>query len=126
VSRAVSKAGLPPPATGASSSSGKHTHSHLPQFRTPPADFAVQICHEPYACRVRVAGVSNALEVLRLLSQEFVFRTSAPFQRRDLPAFCTFEVAYGSQLSHRELERLLTTIPGLRLTREEPRDTVRR
>ena len=79
-------------------------------------EFAVWIRHEGYACRVRVAGIENARWVLDRLSESFVFRTSEPIQKAELPAYCTFCVAHGSQLSHRKLESLLIAIPGVMLS----------
>ena len=77
--------------------------------------FAVSIRHEGYACRVRVAGIENAFWVLDCLSKSFVFRTSQPIQEAELPAYCTFCVAHGSQISRRQLESLFAAIPGVRL-----------
>ena len=79
------------------------------------ANFAVSIRHEGYACRVRVAGIENALWVLDCLSESFVFRTSEPIQEAGLPAICTFRVAHGAQISRRQLESLFAAIPGVRL-----------
>jgi len=73
------------------------------------------IRHEEYACRIRVTGIENARLVLFCLSEAFVFRTSQSFQEVEHPASCSFCVAYGGQLTPRELERLLAAIPGVQL-----------
>ena len=87
-------------------------------------EFAVLIRHEGYACRVRVAGIKNVRWVLDRLSESFVFRTSEPTQEVELPAYCTFRVAHGSQLSQRKLESLLAAIPGVRLGFDQPLEEV--
>ena len=74
------------------------------------------IRHEGYACRIRVASIGNARWVLDRLSESFVFRTSEPIQEAELPAYCTFCVAHGAQISQRKLESLLSAIPGVRLS----------
>lgn len=45
-------------------------------------------------------------------------------QEVEPPAYCLFRVVYGSQLSERELERLLVAIPGVRLGRDQPLEEV--
>ena len=77
----------------------------------------VVIRHGGFACHVRVAGIENARWVLEHLSDSFAFQTSA-LQEADLPAYCSFSVAYGSQLSRRKLENLFTAIPGVQLEPE--------
>ena len=66
-----------------------------------------------------VAGIENAHWVLDHLSGSFVFKTSEPMLEVEPPAYCIFYVVHGSQLSERELQRLLVAIPGVRLTLEQ-------
>ncbi len=50
--------------------------------------------------------------------------TSEPVQEAELPAYCTFRVVHGSQLSLRKLESLLVAIPGVRLAFDQPLEEV--
>ena len=70
-------------------------------------------------CRVRVEGMKNAQWLLARLSQAFVFKTSESIQEdREPPCRCTFRVAYSSQVPRRALERLLASIPEVRVMLE--------
>jgi hypothetical protein len=67
------------------------------------------------AWRVRVDGIRNAQWLLDRLSRSFVFKTSDAMNEEDGSSCCTFHVAYSSQMSPREFERLLTAIPEVKL-----------
>ena len=50
-------------------------------------------------CRVRVDGMKNTEWLLNRLGQSFVFKTSEPVDEERNSSFCTFRVAYSSQMS---------------------------
>jgi hypothetical protein len=77
--------------------------------------FRVAICPLHNACRVRVAGMQNARWLLTQLSRSFVFKSSAPIDDNAEAACSTFQVPYGSQMSHVKFERLLAGIPQVEL-----------
>ena len=79
---------------------------------------AVSIRDEGFACRIRVEGVDIAGQILKCLSNAFVFKTSEPMEESWNPPQCIFRVAYGSQLSFRKLAGLLSAIPGVGLRLE--------
>lgn len=81
--------------------------------------YLVSVANEGYACRVCVDGIDVAQHILNCLSVAFVFKTCEPFRKGPQPTQCIFRVAYGSQLTHQSIERLLTAIPGVRL-RSDP------
>ena len=60
-------------------------------------------------------GIANSHWLLKCLSQSFAFKTSEPLATRGPADYCTFQLAYGSHLSPRDVERLLLSIPGVRL-----------
>ena len=62
-------------------------------------------------CRVRVDGVKNAQWLLSQLGRSFVFKTAEPMNEEADSTYCTFRMAYSSQMSRRGLERLLAGIP---------------
>ena len=68
-----------------------------------------------YMCEVRVDGIENAKWLLDRLGRSFVFKTSEPIDEEADSSCCTFRVMYGSQMSRRVLERLLTAIPEVSL-----------
>ncbi len=70
---------------------------------------------EGYACRFCVDGVDIAKQIIAFLSRAFAFQTSEPMEVGEKPTQRIFRVAYGSQLSLRDLVRLLSSVPGLRL-----------
>lgn len=76
--------------------------------------------HQPYACRLRVTGMENAQWLLEKLSRSFVFSTSESIQQ--LSNDCIFFVSYGSHITQRKLENLITAIPGVRLQVEKRPD----
>jgi hypothetical protein len=78
-------------------------------------DHPVFIRDEGYACHFSVESVDFANLILACLSNVFAFKTSEPINVEAPSSQCSFRVAYGSQLSHRQLTRLLTAIPGVRL-----------
>ena len=80
---------------------------------------AVSIRDEGFDCRICVESVEIARQILRSLSDAFVFKTSEPMEESWHPPRCRFRVAYGSQLSFRKLAGLLAAIPGVGL-RIEP------
>lgn len=62
-------------------------------------------------CRVRIEGIKNAQWLLELLGRYFVFKTAEPINEEAGSSYCTFCVAYSSQMSRRGLEKLLIKIP---------------
>jgi hypothetical protein len=60
-------------------------------------------------------GEANSKWLLKCLSRSFAFKTSEPLIVSGSGDYCTFRLAYGSHLSHRDLEGLLLGIPGVRL-----------
>jgi hypothetical protein len=92
----------------------------LPQLLREIVPCDVTLRHGDYACRLAVVGLQNAERIITALTQSFVFRTSEPLLASQAPAKCSFAVAYGSQVSHREMEHLLHAIPGVRLINQTP------
>lgn len=70
---------------------------------------------EGYACRFCVDGVEAARLIVLHLSRAFAFQTSEPMQVGSQPSQRIFRVAYGSELTQKDLVRLLSYLPGLRL-----------
>lgn len=62
-------------------------------------------------CRVRVDGVKNAQWLILRLGESFVFKTAEPVNEEHNSSCCTFRLAYSSQTSLRDIEKLLTRIP---------------
>jgi len=62
-----------------------------------------------------VGSIDVARQILISLSKAFAFKTSEPIHVESESAQCTFRVAYGSQLSHHQLVRLIAAIPGVRV-----------
>ena len=77
--------------------------------------YPVLIRDEGYACHLRVGSLEIARQILVALSRAFAFKTSEPIHVEPQSAQCTFRVAYGSQLSHHQLVRLIAAIPGVRV-----------
>jgi hypothetical protein len=69
-------------------------------------------------CLVRVEGVNKVDWLLKLLSQSFVFKTSDPVIEDEGSLCSTFRLAYSSGTPRRQLERLLASIPEIRLIRD--------
>ncbi len=69
-------------------------------------------------CRVRVDGVNNARWLLARLSQSFIFKTSEEVHEEQGSSYCTFRLAYSSQMSRRALEKLLASIPEVKIMLE--------
>ena len=83
-------------------------------------DSLVTLTDEGYACRINIDGLAAAHLLAAHLSRAFVFQTSEPFMEGTRPSDFSFRVAYGSQLTQRDLARLLGGIPGLRLQIASP------
>jgi hypothetical protein len=66
-------------------------------------------------CRVRVDGVKNVPWLLARLSQSFVFKTSEEVHEEQDSSCCTFQLAYSSQMPRRAVEKLLASIPEVRV-----------
>lgn len=66
-------------------------------------------------CRVRVDGVKNAQWLLTRLSESFVFKTSEEVHEDRDSSCCTFRVPYSSQVPRRLFEKLLASIPELKV-----------
>jgi len=49
-------------------------------------------------CRVRVDGIKNAQWLLDRLGRSFVFKTADPMNEEGGSSYCTFRVAYNSQV----------------------------
>jgi hypothetical protein len=69
---------------------------------------------------LRVDGLENANWLLCRLSDFFVFKTSEPIHEVSNSPDCTFRVAHNSQLSGRELEKVLAGIWETKVTVEPP------
>ena len=95
------------------SKANRLTHSSI-------RDSLVTLTDEGYACRINVDGLAAAHLLASHLSRAFVFQTSEPFIAGLRPSEYSFRVAYGSQLTQRDLARLLMGIPGLRLEIASP------
>lgn len=80
----------------------------------------ITLTDEGYACRVAVEGVGIARQLIAMLSRSFAFQTSEPLSMGVPPAPCVFRVAYGSQLTQKDIVRLLSPIAGLRFNVEPP------
>ena len=65
---------------------------------------------------MKAEGINNSHWLLKCLSQSFAFKTSDPLTSNGPSDFCTFQLAYGSHLSRRDIENLLLAIPGVRLS----------
>ncbi|MCO6046198.1 hypothetical protein NG895_20060 [Aeoliella sp. ICT_H6.2] len=70
---------------------------------------------EGYACRFSVEGMEVAQTIINLLSRAFAFQTSDPIRQGATPSQRIFRVAYGAELTQKDLVRLLSPVPGLRL-----------
>ena len=69
--------------------------------------------------QVRVEGSENTLWLLRRLSQAFVFKSSEPIREDRDTTCCRFDVPYSSQTTRSTFERLLASIPEVRLLAEQ-------
>lgn len=75
--------------------------------------FPVLIRDEGYACHLRVGSLDIAHQILVSLSKAFAFKTSEPIHVESQSTQCTFRVAYGSQLTHHQMVRLIAAVPGV-------------
>lgn len=66
-------------------------------------------------CRVRVDGLKNAQWLINRLGHSFVFKTAEPLNEELGSSWCTFRVAYCSEISPRGIARLLAGIPEVNL-----------
>jgi hypothetical protein len=80
--------------------------------------FGVSLRHLGSACRVRVDGTKNAQWLLDRLGRSFVFKTADPIYEETSSSYCTFHLAYNSEMSRRGFERLLAAIPEVNLMME--------
>ncbi len=69
-------------------------------------------------CRVRVDGMKNAQWLILRLGHSFVFKTAEPMNEERDSSCCTFRLAYNSQTSRRDIEKLLAGIPEVDLMME--------
>ncbi len=65
--------------------------------------------------KVRVLGIENAKWLLDRLRQSFVFKRSESVNEKDCFPCCTFSVPYRSQTRPSMLEKLLASIPEVKL-----------
>jgi hypothetical protein len=72
--------------------------------------FNVWISRADDAFGLRVDGLENANWLLRRLSDFFVFKTSEPLLNVSNSSDYTFRVAHSSQMSGRQLEKVLAGI----------------
>jgi hypothetical protein len=70
------------------------------------------------ASRLRVEGSENTEWLIGRLSQSFVYKSSEPVSEDEEHACCTFQVPYCSLISRSGLERLLGTIPEVKVMLE--------
>lgn len=83
--------------------------------------FRVWVTRLESTSRLRVDGLENAKWLLRRLSASFVFKTSEPIDEVRDSGDCTFRVAHSSQISARQLEKLLAEIREVHLLPEPAR-----
>ncbi|TWT99429.1 hypothetical protein Pla108_03680 [Botrimarina colliarenosi] len=60
-----------------------------------------------------VDGFQSAVALIALLSRAFVFTTSEPIICARASDHCSFRVAYGPGLTHRQLRTLLSSMPSV-------------
>ena len=82
--------------------------------------FNVRISQGDGISSLRVDGLDNANWLLCRLSDFFVFKTSEPIHEVSNSPDCMFRVAHNSQLSGRQLERVLAEIWETNVTVEPP------
>jgi len=72
-----------------------------------------RVCLRPLGetCRIRVEGILKSQWLLSRLGHGFVFKTAEPISEEDDSSYCSFRVAYSSQMSRGGLEKLLARIP---------------
>jgi hypothetical protein len=68
--------------------------------------------------RLRVDGLENTNWLLRRLSEYFVFKTSEPLRDVSDSSDYTFRVAFNSQMSCRQFEKILAGIAEARVIME--------
>ena len=79
--------------------------------------FNVWISSKGDVCRVRVDGLKNTLWLLERLSRSFVFKTSESLREDSVSSSFSFSVIHNFQMTQSRFERLLASIPEVRLTR---------
>ena len=79
--------------------------------------FDVWVSSKRDVCRVRVGGLKNTLWLLDRLSQSFVFKTSEALQEDTSSSFFSFSVIHSFHMTQVRFERLLASIPQVRLMR---------
>ncbi len=65
--------------------------------------------------KVRVLGIKNAQWLLDRLRQSFVFKGSEAVNEKECFPCCTFSVPYRSKTRPSRLEKLLASVPEVRL-----------
>lgn len=85
--------------------------------------FSVWIGSFADSFHVRVDGIRNAQWLLARLSRDFVFKTIKPIREETGSPCCHFDVAYNPRLSPAKFERLLSSIPPVRLLMESTDET---
>lgn len=91
--------------------------SLAPNSGRPMKTFNVWICSKGDVCRVRVDGLKNTLWLLERLSRSFVFKTSESLREDNASTSFSFSVIHNFQMTQSRFERLLASIPEVRLTR---------
>ncbi len=86
--------------------------------------FDVWVNSKRDVCRVRVEGLKNALWLLDRLSKAFVFKTSEALEEDLSSSSFSFSVIHNFQMTQPKFERLLGSIPQVRLTRVAARTRV--
>lgn len=66
---------------------------------------------------MRVDGMNNALWLLDRLSEFFIFKTSESLREDFHSSSCSFSIIYNFQMNQPRFERLLASIPEVRLTK---------
>jgi hypothetical protein len=79
--------------------------------------FHVWVSSKADVCRVRVDGLKNTLWLLDLLSGFFVFKTSESLHEDSETSSFSFSVIHSFQMTQPKFERILASIPEVRLTR---------
>lgn len=83
--------------------------------------FEVRVSSKRDVCHVRVDGLKNTLWLLDRLSRRFVFKTSEALKEDASSSWFSFSVIHNFHMTQTKFERLLASIPEVRLTRAAAR-----
>lgn len=86
--------------------------------------FDVWVSSKRDVCRVEVDGLKNTLWLLDRLSQFFIFKTSESLEEDFSSSSFSFSVIHSFHMTQPRFERLLASLPEVRLTRVAARTRV--